>query len=330
MTRLLGIVLMLLLSFAAIAAPPAQKAPEEQTSTQHYPVGELGKLWQFPSDHLPIGGSIGDLHFAMWNILSTQFLSFIKENGQGLRDSLIMTANVPVEKGKPLTVREQMIIDQVMQMFQHKTHPRALIALEEVNDAVFQELERIKPPNMAIIMPFLRDPNNRDIFIFNKDRLTTSSYGGRRYENSPNNVMSFIQLKDIQTGIRYYFIQSHVPGGPVHSPEARKAFAAFVFEKFNPERPTIIMGDMNRSADYFEKDFTEAFKNKGLDIQPYENQPIPYPTHIDTHREATWIDNLFIYNPYSEIPIKISADPAEFFDGLKPTMDLLKERQLAK
>lgn len=300
-------------------------ATQEPTSTNRFPVGELGVEWQFPSDHLPIGGSVGDLHFAMWNILSTQFLSFIEGNGQGLRDSLIMTANVPVQEVEPLTVREQMIIDQVMQLFHHQTHPRALIALEETNDTVFQELKRVAPPNMVVIMPLLTDPQNRDIFIYNSDRLSQEEVHGVPYEVAPNNVISDIYFTDKLTGIEYRFIQSHVPGGPFNSPAGRKQLAEYVINKFDPEKTTIIMGDMNRSADYFQQDFAAAAQNRGLDIQPYENFPIPYPTHIDTNRDATWIDNLFIYNPHSEIPVQISSDPDEFFGGLKPVVDLLKE-----
>lgn len=303
------------------------QSQEEQTSTQHYPVGELGALWQFPSDHLPIGGSIGDIHFAMWNILSTHFLSFIEDNGQGLRDSLIKTSNIPVQEGKSLTVREQMIIDQVLQMFEHKTHPRALIALEETNDTVFQELNKIAPPNMVVIMPLLTDPHNRDIFIYNSDRFSQGEIHGIKYDVAPKNVISEITLKDKQTGLEYRFIQSHVPGGPVNSPAGRKQFSEYVINEFDPEKTTIIMGDMNRSADYFQRDFATASQNRGLAEQPYENKPIPYPTHIDTNRDATWIDNLFIYNPYAEISVQITTDPSEFFEGLRPTMDLLKEVQ---
>jgi hypothetical protein len=252
-------------------------------------------------------------------------LSFIEDNGQGLKDSLIMSTNVPVEEGKPLTVREQMVIEQVMLMIHHKTHPRALIALEETNDAVFQELKRIAPTNMSIIMPYLTNPQNRDIFIYDNERFTEGEFGGKTYDVAPNNVISYLSLTDKQTGIEYQFVQSHVPGGPVNSPAARKQFADFLINQFDPAKPTIIMGDMNRSADYFQKDFSEAAQKAGLDTQPFENKPIPYPTHIDTNRDATWIDNLFIYNPYSEIPVQITTEPSEFFDGLKPTMDLLKE-----
>lgn len=51
---------------------------------------------------------------------------------------------------------------------------------------------------------------------------------------------------------------------------------------------------------------------------------IPYPTHINTHMEASWIDNIFISNPYPQIESHITKDGSELFKELQPTLDLLE------
>ena len=98
--------LTLFLPFSAAAAV-------ENASSIVYPVGELGEKWQFPSDHLPIGLTAGNIHVATWNTLNTRYIYHILTNQQGLRDSLIVDANVPLKEGSPLTLRESQIIDQV-------------------------------------------------------------------------------------------------------------------------------------------------------------------------------------------------------------------------
>ncbi len=42
-------------------------------------VGELQEKWQFPSDHLPIGMTFEDLHFASWNVLDAEYMSWVTE-----------------------------------------------------------------------------------------------------------------------------------------------------------------------------------------------------------------------------------------------------------
>ncbi len=45
-----------------------------------YYVGELGELWLFPSDHLPIGASLDNFHIAFWNILNKNYLFHIEKS----------------------------------------------------------------------------------------------------------------------------------------------------------------------------------------------------------------------------------------------------------
>lgn len=40
-------------------------------------VGKVHEKWQFPSDHLPIGATIGDFNIATWNVLNNVYLNWV-------------------------------------------------------------------------------------------------------------------------------------------------------------------------------------------------------------------------------------------------------------
>lgn len=85
---------------------------------------------------------------------------------------------------------------------------------------------------------------------------------------------------------------------------------------------------MNRSPDHFIKEFESAAQAKGIAIQPFEPLWPPYPTHINTHMEASWIDNIFIAIPThykTATQATVTSDPADIFPGLQETVDLLEE-----
>lgn len=310
---------LLLMTSTMVHALSIKTAYEEKTSTISYPVGELGEQWVLPSDHLPVGATVGNIHFVMWNILSSHALHYIEDNGQGLRDSFIMAANIPTDDEDGLTLREMVIIDNIMEMIEHPTHPRSVLALEEVTLQVYNKLKKILPSNMAMLPYF-----SQDVFIYDQNVFKLWTWDHLKYANSSKNTITNLFLREKSTGILYCFVQSHVPGGPaVNSLPARVELSEAILGDFNPKAIKIVVGDMNRSPDYFMNNFAETARE--LDIeQPFQNLPVPYPTHINTHQEASWIDNIFIYNPYTEIPCQVSEDGSEFFNDLQRTIDLLK------
>ena len=318
---------MLLLSmFQVLAALPSstsQNITEEKTSTQSYLVGELGMAWQFPSDHLPIGASVDNIHFALWNTLNTEYLHWIEKNGQGLRDSLILNTNHPLSENSKLTVREDMLIEYILKMLKHPTHPRSVLALQEVGGSLFREMS-LRLPDFAHIFPKNADEEKvEDIFIVDTRIFDILDSEISRYTFS-NNTIVRLTLREKVTGLKYCFIQSHVPGGPVNSLPARMELAEKVMQAYNAENISIVLGDMNRSPDYFLPQFEEAARKKGLATQPFTNMDIPYPTHIGTHMEASWIDNIFISNPYPHIKSQVAKEGSELFEELQPTLDLLQ------
>lgn len=297
----------------------AQQA-EEKTCTNSYPIGELGAKWQFPSDHLPVGGTVGNIHFVVWNVLNTHYLQWIENNAQGLLNSLIMTANQPFSKS--LTIREEMVVKNVLQMIRHPSCPRALLALQELGEPVYNALSKRLPKSHQLFPKKLPDNKMEDIFIVDTRLFEILDYSYAQY-SFRNNTMVKLVLLEKKTGLTYCFIQSHIPGGPVDSIPARAEFAEYVMFNYDPEAITILLGDMNRSPDYFLPNFSVAAKNHGLSFQPFKIMKVPYPTHVDTHMEASWIDNIFIANPYN-ISEKAS-EGVQLLDDLNATIELLEE-----
>lgn len=274
-------------------------------------VGELGGQWQFPSDHLPIGMTIGGVHFACWNILNTDYLKHIETNSQGLKNSLIMETNCP-GKDPRLTRREEIVLEQVMSLLQHPTQPRSVLSLQETGASFWEVLKERLPPNFETVTAFTNDLVHGDVFIYNSDLLVCEGLQSKKYECQPKNTIMALDLKERSSGIQYRFIQSHVPGGPILSEPARKELADFAMRNYDPNKVIVIMGDMNRPP----RDFLNVFAQKAEEYsmtQPYMNASIPYPTHINTHREASWIDNFFFAIP-REMQIKISEEDAFFPD----------------
>ncbi len=305
----------------------AATVTKETTSRQSYFVGELGAEWQFPSDHLPVGASIDNLHFALWNVLNSEYLHWIEKNGQGLKDSLIITSNTPLSENLELTVREDLVVEYIIKMINHPTHPRSVIALQEVGESVFREL-LLKLPSFMHIFPVDADEQGvEDIFVVDRRIFEILDSEISKYTFKDNTIVK-LTLREKSTGVKYRFIQSHVPGGPVNSLPASIELAEKVMQEFDPENITIILGDMNQTPDYFIPQFEQAAKKLGLPNQPFNVMDIPYPTHIDTERNATWIDNIFIANPYPEVESRISKDSSELFEELQPILDLLERSKL--
>lgn len=313
--------------FQLLAALPSSTLQatiiEEKSSTKSYFVGELGTAWQFPSDHLPVGAAVGNIHFAVWNTLNTKYLHWIEKNGQGLRESLILNTNVPLSENSTVTVREDILIDYIMKMLMHPTHPRSVLALQEVGKSLFSELSMRLPDFMHLLPEQVDEQKVEDVFII--DTRIFDILDSEIFEYGfTNNTMTKLTLREKATGLKYCFIQSHVPGGPVNSLPARIKLAEKVMQAYNAENISIVLGDMNRSPDYFLPHFEEAAKKIGLASQQFINIDIPYPTHISTHMEASWIDNIFISNPYPKIETRVAQYGSELFEDLQPTLDLLE------
>lgn len=291
---------------------------------EHNPfyIGELGEKWQFPSDHLPRGMSVGNLHIAFWNILNKNYLHHIVENTQGLRDSSIMTDNIHVNSTSTLTVRELRSIEIILGMINHPTHPRSIIGLQETHGDVLNYLKKILPSNWVVANP-PGQPHSQDLYLYDTNVFEFVTVRGVRYtENMPKTIFT-LTVREKFTGEVYRFVQSHIPGGP-NSAEGSEKFANEAIKQFNSNETTILMGDMNASPTTIKDALRTAATKTGLQRQPYYYLPIDYPSHMNTKLEASWIDNFFIHRPKIAGKVLPSHLPVEVHESLEPIVDLFR------
>ncbi|MBA2726673.1 MAG: hypothetical protein H0U49_00670 [Parachlamydiaceae bacterium] len=288
-----------------------------------YYVGGLGKKWQFPSDHLPRGMSIGNTHIAFWNILNKNYLHHILENTQGLRDSSIMSDNYPVSGSSSLTVRELISIEMILAMINHPTHPRSMIALEEAHPDVITYLKDALPKSWVISTP-PSQPSSQDVFLYDKKVFELVGVRAIRYQDNLPKAIFTVTLMERSSGEIFRFVQSHIPGGP-NSDAGCKKFAEEAIKQYQEEETTILMGDMNAPPSTLQAALKKASENSNLKTQPYHYVAIDHPSHMNTLLEASWIDNFFIYRK-AKMPGKVlpSNDPEELHENVTPIVDLMR------
>lgn len=312
-----------IIAFFALTLPSIHYAQEnvQETYPQPYYVGDVGEAWEFPSDHLAIGATLDDFHIAFWNILNKEYLFHIVENTQGLRDTSILRDNVPASGNEPLTIREICIMQNVLEMISHSTHPRSLIALQETHSDVQNFLQVILPSSFKILTP--PDQSlSQDLYIYDSNRFDFISKDAVKYTQDKPKTIFTITLYDKVLGKAFRFIQSHIPGGP-NSPEGCAKFAAEVFRQFDPAITTVLMGDMNQSPLVILKALETGARDAKLEVQPFHYLPVAYPTHMNTHKQASWIDLFFIYHPEALAQVHSSDNPEELFMALKHVVDYL-------
>lgn len=290
---------------------------------QPYFVGELGQAWQFPSDHLPIGVTLGSFHITSWNNLNKDYLHHIEANTQGLKHSSILQDNIPYDSDSPLTIRELKIANIIMEMIHHPTHPRSLIALQETNADLQEYLSEQIPSGWEIATP-LDQPVSQDLFLYDTAVFNFVAVDSVLYEKTAPKSIFTLTLEEKGTGKIFRFLQSHVPGGPVKSIEGCEKFSQEAFRQFDPHLTIVLMGDMNQSPHVIQDALSTASNAYGLSSCLYNYLPIEYPSHISTRLQASWIDHFFIYSADQELNIQGSDLPEEVSNQLVPTVQLLK------
>ena len=275
-------------------------------------VGKLKERWQFPSDHLPIGITIGDTHIASWNVLDADYMSWITEkDSQGLKRSMIVDEHIYIE-ARNLTVREIHIIDMILQMISHRTHPKSLIALQECNKAFVKEVSLSLPEGFKIIshkgQSFIIDTKVYTI-------LNAKAVFGV-FCQTPQRGVQEIFLQNNVTGEELRLINAHLPGDPLHP--ARFEFTQYLAKTFDPAIPTIAMGDMNFNEFEMKQALDQAFGEEGPFILHSS-----YCTNITPFTfTSKIIDHFLVYAP-SQMKVKINT-AEEVITGLTPMVDLLE------
>ncbi|MBP9841902.1 MAG: hypothetical protein KBC64_05700 [Simkaniaceae bacterium] len=279
-------------------------------------VGELQEQWRFPSDHLPIAMQFDHLNIASWNVLDSDYMDWvIEKNHQGLARSLIADEHVYIDNSK-LTRRDLHTARLVMEMIQHPTKPRDIIALQECNRAFVQTLQPQLPSNYKIIV------HHGDAFILNMDKFDIIEAKGVAGLFSESSVRSIQQIslfrKDNQEIL--HIINGHLPGDPTKP--ARFEFANYLaaLQETHVEDTIIAMGDMNFNEVEMEGALKLAY---GRATSPY-SMVSPYCTNISPyvfHSKA--IDHFFIYNPEGK-QARADMDPQDIMSELAPVHALLQ------
>jgi len=84
--------------------------------------------------------SLGKFHIASWNVLGSDYIDWVTEkDSHGLKGSMISDEHVFIGDSK-LTLRDKHVVDLVLQMLSHPTHPRAVLSLQECNAPFLEEV----------------------------------------------------------------------------------------------------------------------------------------------------------------------------------------------
>jgi endonuclease/exonuclease/phosphatase family metal-dependent hydrolase len=280
-------------------------------------IGALEERWQFPSDHLPVGATIADFHVVTWNVLNTAFIDWIKRDGQGLSRSLIMQEHEFVGD-TDLTVREQHVVREVLNLIGHPTHPRSILALQECSPAFLKELKAYLPHHMKIIRSRHYSAKDQDVLIYDTSLFEfvkrKSKVSRNSYPSSLGKTIMNIVLQKKDSGAKYRLINTHVPGDPALP--GRCELAKYVMEHRSEGIPTIVLGDMNFNHWEMQDAFRTAASALGIE-DPFENFA-SYYSNIGIRKEAKCIDHIFVEG------VAASGNrPQDVLEGLEEIVGLL-------
>jgi hypothetical protein len=274
-------------------------------------VGELQKRWQFPSDHLPIAMTFETFHFASWNVLDAEYMSWVTEkNSQGISHSMIADEHRFINNSC-LTIRDQHIVDLILKMISHPTHSRSLLSLQECSEPFLKELRSRLPNHSEIIS------NNGNAILIDRscfDLIEAKEVFGV-FAGEPFRTLQDISIRRIDNGQPLRLVNAHLPGDPAKP--GRFEFARYLADTFDPNLTTIAMGDMN----FNELEIADAMKEAFLNRSPFSLYS-PYCTNISPHAlTSKAIDHFLVYSP-NQSPVSLNA-PNQIMPGLDSMVSLL-------
>ena len=248
-------------------------------------VGELQEAWQFPSDHLPIGMHYRGLGIASWNVLDSEYMHWvIEKNSQGLSRSLIADTHVYVDETK-LTIRDQIVVDTIIQMISHPTHPRDIVALQECGKPFLRHLASRLPDHIKLI----EEEGNALLIDQTQFTVLVARSVTGVFSQSATRSFQEIILEHVETKEQFRLINAHLPGDPLGS--GRYEFAQYLAQTVDSLMPTLAMGDMN----FNELEMRDAFAEQEFPVSFSIHSP--YCTNIDpTTRFSKAIDHFFVFD----------------------------------
>lgn len=256
---------------------------------------EVGARWALPSDHLPIGARIGEITVASWNVLNTKYLHYIRDNTQGLADSIITRDNHKLSPNESLTAREAKVLEIVASILTKVD----LVLLQECSPLVIEELTHRRPGGWIIATGHSTSSTNEICAIFNGARISLDKRHSDIVEHgfvrcralTPGLERPIMNLLfTTSSGERLRVIHTHAPGHPEHP--AIEELAEYVEPYLtNAQEPSTIVGDLNFSEAFIRNVFTR----RGL--PPFTNL-VQMNTHIGTDGLPKQIDHiLYVGSP---------------------------------
>ncbi len=274
-------------------------------------VGRLEALWQFPSDHLPIGISLDDLHIASWNVLDSKYMWWVtKKDSQGLQKSMLVDEHVYVGKTK-LTIRDQHIVRLILEMIHHETHPRSLIALQECGEPFLDELAAHIPSTFSIIA------KNGNAVLVDTSRFAIELEEALPiFADEKKRTVQNLLLKDRDTHLLLRLVNVHIPGDPARP--GKEEFTNYLANSFDPTMTTIALGDMNFNEIEMQDALIQSFNG----INSFTLYT-PYCTNIapETYYSKA-IDHFIVHTASNELETTLNT-PDQVLQTLETTADLL-------
>lgn len=273
-------------------------------------VGELQEKWQFPSDHLPIGIMFDHHCIVSWNVLDSNFMNWVtKKNSQGLSRSMLADEHVYIEDSG-LTLRDQHVVDLILEMIEHPSSPKHVIALQECGTPFLTELKARLPSRFEMIChgeyATLLD---RNVFEIVEAKMVK-----RVFSSDPRRDLQEVILRCRGTNESLRFINTHIPGDPLKP--GRFEFAEYLKNTLDVAQPTVAMGDMN---------FDEVEMAEAIAQQPFSLHT-PYCTNISIEFRSKAIDHFIVYRPRDYSDVKVSSAD-EILVDLQPIVDILCHEQ---
>ncbi|CAE7470671.1 NLRC3 [Symbiodinium natans] len=302
---------------------------------KHPIVEPLRALWDFPSDHPPVGAQVAmkmkarsgqelpskSLSVCSWNVLNRHYMKFINEDLQGLKGSRLQ--QISAEQ------RAQEIVDAVMEMLCHESHPKAVLCLQECWSELLDLLEK---ELLAVGFDMQctsadRSQKNQEAIIFDKSLLELRDFRCCPYASDPKKVVAvalFRWLGEAGDDGQFRVITTHLPGRP--NGPARREFCdclAGLVKEDCCSVPTLLAGDLN-----FPEEAIGPLLRRTGQLTEVHFAAIPYPTNIC---DASWlpkrIDNIASLSPAGLLEVRaLEAD--EVLSGLQRVVDLLRYRCL--
>jgi hypothetical protein len=288
-----------------------QMAPAPLLEPMGTYVGELQEKWQFPPDHLPIAMTYDNVQFVSWNILDADTMHWvIEKNSQGLSRSQIAEEHVYIGDSD-LTLRDIHVVDTILEMIAHPTHPRGILSLQECSEAFIEELQSRLPEHFKV----LRGQEEATLIDLRQFEIIESKEVAGVFADSPKRSFQDITLWN-QDGKTFRLINAHLPGDPTKP--ARFEFAHYLSNTFDPNVTTIAIGDMN----FNELEMDDAMRKAFPMGSPFSVNS-PYCTNISPYAfNSKAIDHFIVYSAEG-IPVTLNT-PDQVMTGLDQVLSLLQ------